>query len=58
MYMFISTKKDVSAQGCLEILNFTGPLFKMEVLFQIVSYTGVSLTLGSIPETADKSKKL
>ena len=35
-------------------LNFTGPLLKMEVLFQIVSYigTGVSLMLESIPGTA------
>jgi hypothetical protein len=32
-------------------LNFTRPLLKMEVLFQIVPYidAGVSLMLGSIP---------
>ena len=39
-------------------LNFTGPLLKMEVLFQIVSYigAGVSLMLGSIPGAAYKGK--
>jgi hypothetical protein len=39
-------------------LNFPGPLLKMEVLFQIVSYIGasVSLMLGSIPGAADTMK--
>ena len=39
-------------------LNFTGPLLKMETLFQIVSYigAGVSLMLESIPETAYKKQ--
>ena len=40
--------------GDLGNLNFTGPLLKMEVLFQKVSYigAGVSLMLGSIPGAA------
>ena len=41
-------------QGGLGNLNFTQPLLKMEVLFQVVSYigAGVSLMLGSIPGAA------
>ena len=46
--MSLSVEYDVSSHGGL---TFT---FKMEVLFQIVSYigTGVSLMLESIPGTA------
>ena len=58
MYMSLSSKHDVSCQGGLENLNFTEILFKLEVLFQIVSYfgAGVSLMLRSNPGVADKSK--
>ena len=57
MYMSLSARLDVSSQGGLGNLNFTRPLLKMEVLFQIVSYigAGVSLMLESFPGTT-KSK--
>lgn len=47
----LSALYDVSSQGGLGTLNFIQPLLKMEVLFQMVSYTGigVSLMLRSIP---------
>ena len=58
MYMSLSSKHDVSCQGGLENLNFTEILFKLEVLFQIVSYIGasVSLMLGSISGAAYTTK--
>ena len=58
MYISLSTKKDVSSQGGLGRLNFTRPLLKMEVLYQLVSHigAGVSLMLGSIPGATYKGK--
>lgn len=46
MYMSLSATQNATFLGSLGNVNFTGPLFKMEVLFQIVPYiagTGVSL---------------
>jgi len=42
---------EFSSHGDLGDLNFTWPLLKMEVLFQIASYVGasISLMLGSCP---------
>ena len=37
--------QDVNSQRSLGNLNFTGPLLKMEVLFQIVSYIGATVFL-------------
>ena len=50
MYVSLSANQEVSCQGGLGNLNFTGLLLKMEVLFQIVSFTraGVSLMSESI----------
>jgi len=48
MYLSLSVKQDVSSQGGLGNLNFINPLLKMEVVFQMASFTGaaVSLMLG------------
>ena len=44
MFMSISAEKEVRSQGGLGNLHFTRPLFKMEVLFQIVSYIGAGIS--------------
>jgi hypothetical protein len=53
MPIYYSAKKDVSFQWGLGNLNFTQPLLKMEVIFQIVSHWCRCLSyIGFIPGAA------